>query len=172
MSREKLEKEIAHKEPTGEKPTLFEIERKFLVQRVPDHLDQYPHEEILQGYLKIDEDGSEKRLRQAGERYTRTIKTGQGKTRQEQEEVISQNEFASLWPQTEGKRIEKTRYQIGDMEVDVYKGNLTGLIIAEKEFGSEEESVQFMLPEWVGEEVTNDERYKNKNLAKFGLPGN
>ena len=79
-----------------------------------------------------------------------------------------------LWPLTKGKRIEKTRYEINYMnsiiELDIYIGNLETLITAEVEFTSEEESKKFEPPDWLGEEITLDNRYKNKNLALKGIP--
>jgi len=45
-------------------------------------------------------------------------------------------------------------------------------ILAEIEFKSEEESIAFKPPAWFSEEITTDERYKNKNLALYGIPKN
>jgi len=50
--------------------------------------------------------------------------------------------------------------------------NLKNLITAEIEFKSEEESIAFKPPAWFSEEITTDERYKNKNLALYGIPKN
>jgi CYTH domain-containing protein len=70
--------------------------------------------------------------------------------------------------------MEKVRYEIkhGDVtiELDIYSGVFSGLIIAEVEFESEEESRNFEVPDWFGREVTLDTRYKNKTLAVSGLP--
>jgi hypothetical protein len=40
-----------------------EIERKFLVDKLPENLDKYSHKEIIQGYVAITEEGTEVRLR-------------------------------------------------------------------------------------------------------------
>ena len=62
--------------------------------------------------------------------------------------------------------IEKYRYKIpmGDVtwEVDEFLGVNDGLIVAEVELLSEDQS--FPKPEWIGEEVTGDPRYFNANL--------
>ena len=50
------------------------------------------------------------------------------------------------------------------------KGFLDGLRIAEIEFSTDVESDNFRCPEWFGEEVTEDERYKNWSLALNGIP--
>jgi adenylate cyclase len=71
-------------------------------------------------------------------------------------------------------RVEKTRYEIPYgahlIELDVYSGALEGLVVAEVEFGSEEESARFDPPDWFGSEVTDDVRYSNRSLAVHGRP--
>lgn len=47
----------------------------------------------------------------------------------------------------------------------MYEGELAGLVVAEVEFLSEEESEKFIAPDWFGADVTDDKKYKNKNLA-------
>lgn len=151
-----------------------EIERKFLVSNLPPGIDAYPHNNIIQGYLRISEDGSEERVRRKGTRYSHTVKSGKGLIREETEKEISEEQFDELWPNTKNKRISKIRYDIGYkgvlIELDVYSGELEGLVVAEVEFESEEDSSYFIPPKWFGEEITQDERYKNKNLALSGMP--
>ena len=81
---------------------------------------------------------------------------------------------SELWPLTEGRRLHKRRHVIphGDLqiEVDVYEGDLEGLVVAEIEFASEEEARGFEPPDWIGEEVTGDVRYLNETLATRGRP--
>jgi adenylate cyclase len=150
-----------------------EVERKFLVTDPPD-LGAYPSEEIEQGYLAIDSEG-EVRLRRKGEKLILTAKRGSGLSRAEAEIELDRERFDELWPLTEGRRLHKRRTVIphGDLsiEVDVYGGELEGLMVAEIEFGSEEEARGFEPPEWVGPEVTGDERYLNETLATRGAPG-
>ena len=151
-----------------------EIERKFLITAVPDFIEDHPFEDIRQGYLAVDGD-EEVRIRQKGARFFETIKKGVGLQRIENEIQITKRQFDVLWPLTEGRRIEKRRYYVPynsqRIEVDVFGGALANFVIAEVEFSSVAESEDFIPPEWFGMEVTNDERYKNKNLALNGLPG-
>ncbi|HWS48875.1 MAG TPA: hypothetical protein VN174_02420 [Candidatus Methanoperedens sp.] len=153
----------------------MEIERKFLVAQLPLDLNKYPYKKIVQGYLAISEDGTEVRIRQKGADFFETVKRGGGLTRAEYEIEIEHYQFDSLWPVTEGKRIEKTRYEIEHegrvVELDIYLGNLSGLQVVEVEFSSEEESKRYNIPDWFGEEITDDKRYKNQSLALYGLPG-
>ncbi|MBU2564127.1 class IV adenylate cyclase [Patescibacteria group bacterium] len=168
-SYERLEKEAEPKE----------IERKFLINSLPENLEQYPKKEIIQGYIIITKDGTEVRLRKKGEKYFETIKTGKGKTRTESEIEITEEQFNKLWPETKEKRVEKTRYEIpykykndkeANIELDLYHGDLNGLLSAEVEFESEDSSVEFDPPEWFDKEVTYDKNYKNQNLALHGIP--
>jgi CYTH domain-containing protein len=57
-----------------------------------------------------------------------------------------------------------------ELEVDVFEGELAGMITAEMEFDSEAASEAFEAPDWLGTEVTGDERCANETLATRGLP--
>ncbi len=151
----------------------IEIERKFLVPMLPNMKGIFG-KDILQGYLSTSNSNMEKRVRKKGNKFYFTEKFGKGLKRKEQEREISEFEFNAQYALTQGRRVEKTRYEIPFkekiIELDVYSGNLEGLIVAEIEFDSINESKDFLIPEWFGREVTSDERYKNKNLALYGLP--
>jgi adenylate cyclase len=58
----------------------------------------------------------------------------------------------------------------GEIEIDVFEGELAGMITAEMEFDSEAVSDAFEPPDWLGIEVAGDERYANETLATRGLP--
>ncbi len=153
----------------------LELERKFLVPEAPDDLERHPADRILQGYLVLGEDGAEVRVRRRGERMWLTVKQGRGIVRREEEVEITRGQFDRLWPLTEGRRIEKTRYLIAlpnglTIELDVYEGPLLGLQTAEVEFPSAAAAGRFKPPPWFGPEVTNDDAYKNRRLATTGLP--
>jgi len=152
---------------------MEETERKFLVARLPD-LSLAQSHRIIQGYISTATDCSEVRVRQMGDKFFQTIKGEGDLTRDEVEIELSKSQFNSLWAETEGRRIEKTRYEIpfngNTIELDVYSGVLEGLVVAEVEFESKAESSQFTPPDWFGEEVTYDETFRNKRLAVEGLP--
>ena len=149
--------------------TSREIERKFLVTKLPDNLTSYPHAEISQGYLVSLDDGLQVRLRKSGEKYSLTFKRGTGNVREEREVEFSAEQFDALWPATEGKRLAKTRYKIpfGDrvVEIDVYHEKHEGLVVAEVEFDEETAAKNFQPPAWLGDDVTGDPRYSNQLLA-------
>jgi CYTH domain-containing protein len=120
-------------------------------------------------------DGTEVRVRRRDADAWLTVKSGGGRARVEEEIEIDGERFERLWPLTEGRRIEKARYEIpvGDdlvLELDVYAGDLDGLVIAEVEFDSEEAAEAFAAPDWLGQDVTEDLRYKNQRLARDGAP--
>ena len=150
----------------------MEVERKFLVADPPD-LDGTDAEEIDQGYLATGTDG-EVRLRRKGEGLLLTAKRGGGLSRDEAEVEIGRDAFDRLWPLTDGRRLHKRRHVLPhddlEIEVDVYAGELDGLVVAEIEFPSEDAARAFEPPEWLGEEVTGDERYLNETLATDGRP--
>jgi CYTH domain-containing protein len=154
--------------------TTYEIERKFLVKEVPENVASYPFEEISQGYLAVTDDGTEVRLRKKAHAYYLTVKSGTGMKRQEIETELDSEQFEILWPKTVEKRVEKRRYEISaknvTIELDIYSGILEGLKTAEVEFKAQSEADAFTPPSWFDKEVTQDERYKNKNLALYGLP--
>jgi adenylate cyclase len=152
-----------------------EIERKFLVSEAPEFLKNLNCNSILQGYLCADSDGNEIRLRRKGEKHYLTVKRGSGRIREETEVDISNRQFELLWHLTAGRRVEKKRYEIEYsehiIELDIYKGNLSGLRTAEVEFTSQEDAESFSPPDWFGKEITENTGYSNRNLAVNGLPG-
>lgn len=146
-----------------------EIERKFLVRKLPEDLASHPSTEISQGYLVSMDDGLQVRLRKKSGQYSLTYKRGLGNVREEREVALTAEQFATLWPATAGKRLVKTRYEIpfGDrvVEIDLYGGKHEGLIVAEVEFDDEESAINFRPPDWLGDDVTGDPRYSNQLLA-------
>ena len=153
-----------------------EIERKFLVPEPPPGLGEHRSEPIAQGYLATARDGVEVRIRRRGDATTLTVKSGPAMVRVEEEIPIDADRFATLWPLTEGRRLDKVRHYVplADglvAELDVYAGALEGLLTAEIEFPSEAAAQAFSPPPWLGEEVTGDRDYANQNLAVRPAPG-
>jgi adenylate cyclase len=152
----------------------MEIERKFLIDQSPEIGGDIEHIEIRQGYITRGVDDREVRVRRFGSRYTLGVKSGSGVVREETEIDLSKEQFDALWPLTADARLEKTRYLLREgsntVELDAYSGKLSGLVVAEVEFGSIEECNDFTAPRWFGREVSGDIAYKNNRLARFGLP--
>lgn len=150
--------------------TQIEIEKKYLLKRLPEYLADLPQVEIDQGYLAIDERGVEVRLRKAGETRLLTVKTQQGDTRVEREITLSADQFAELWPATQGRRLRKVRYRMPydgfTIEIDVYKGHASGITVAEIEFPDPAARAAFEKPDWLGEDVSGIAKYSNHVLAR------
>ena len=154
--------------------SVNEIEKVFRVRRLPKNLNRYPSENIIQGYLAVEQGGSEVRLRKIGKRHIETFKGAGRLQRRELETELSHRQFKVLWPATKGRRIEKVRYKVDaagkKVDLNVYRGKLAGLVLAEVEFSSRADTKKFRPPDWLGKEVTDDKRYKNQNLAQRGAP--
>lgn len=149
-----------------------EIERKFLIKDLPTNLKKCKKIYITQGYLHSDE--KEYRIRSINNtKYILTEKWGTGLSRKEDEYEITKKEYLELLEKVEGNIIKKVRilYPLEDKmaEVDFFFGELKGLKTVEIEFNSIEEANSFKLPDWFGEEVTGDDRYKNYNLKDIKL---
>ncbi|RWR09489.1 CYTH domain-containing protein [Paenirhodobacter populi] len=147
----------------------LEIERKFLVKTAPP-LGKLKAVPVRQGYLTSAGDTVEIRVRQMGAAWFLTLKSGGTLTRAEYEVPIDRAQFDTLWPATEGRRIEKTRHtgrlDSGELfELDLFAGAHAGLMLVEVEFPTTAAAQGFVPPDWFGADVTGDGRYKNKALA-------
>jgi len=149
---------------------MIEIERKFLVKSDQFKTQVFTQNKIAQGYLSSLPERTV-RVRIKGERGFLTIKGigyHGGMSRFEWENEIPLDEAQELLKLCEKGKIEKTRFEIKSgnhiIEVDEFYGENEGLVMAEIELKSETES--FDRPDWLGEEVTNDERYYNAYLSK------
>lgn len=145
-----------------------EIERKFLLSTSNlNFLKAYAGTTIVQGYLH--ESGMTSRVRIAGDQAFLTLKgKAEGLVRDEWEFPIPRADAEEiLMKQAIGRLIYKTRYAIPagahTWEVDVFEGDLKGLVIAEIELGHADDA--FQKPSWVGTEVSHNKAYTNKNLA-------
>ena len=153
----------------GRAPNSREIERKFLLKRLPDNLKQSRRYVIAQGYLATEPAGRQVRLRKKGKTASLTFKVGRGTAREEREIKLSLKQFAALWPATAGRRLRKLRYEIPWknllIEIDIYRGRHAGLVVAEVEFPNRAMCRKFKAPAWFGREVTGEKRYSNVKLA-------
>jgi adenylate cyclase len=149
---------------------MIEIERKFLVTSEAFLKEFKTQNRIVQGYLSSVPERTV-RIRIKGEKGYLTIKGESnlsGLSRMEWEKEIDVKEAQILLQICESGIIDKIRYDIEfknhTFEVDVFEGNNKGLVIAEIELQSENDS--FEKPNWLGKEVTGDEKYYNAYLSK------
>ena len=149
---------------------MIEIERKFLVKSEKFKKTSFEKNEISQGYLNSNPERTV-RVRIKGNQGYLTIKGKSNETglsRFEWEKEIPVSEATMLLELCETGIINKTRYKVkfGNhiYEVDEFLEANKGLILAEIELESEEET--FEKPNWLGIEVTNNEKYYNSYLIK------
>ncbi len=146
----------------------YEIERKFLVvnQSYRENAEGVLYK---QAYLNSSSDRIV-RIRIIGQKGYITIKgPSEGCKRLEFEYEIPYSDAQIMFEcLCEKPILEKYRYKvnINDLtwEVDEFMGENKGLIIAELELPNEKHS--FTIPNWLGQEVTNDPKYYNSNLIK------
>jgi len=148
---------------------LVEIERKYLVTNCDFIMESKENFRIVQGYLNSNPERTV-RVRIKGGKGFLTIKgigNESGMTRFEWEKEIKVSEAETLLLLCEKGAIDKIRYNVifenHLFEVDVFQGENEGLIVAEIELQSENET--FSKPNWLGNEVTSDERYYNSFLS-------
>lgn len=147
----------------------MEIERKFLIhQAIWDAVIKPSPKKIVQAYL-VNTAEKTIRVRIKGDQGFITIKgPTKGISRSEFEYEIPLVDAEALIQQFAERFIDKDRYEIifeGKLwEVDVFHGKLEGLILAEIELESEEET--FSTPEWIGKEVSHDVEYFNARLVE------
>ena len=148
----------------------IEIERKFLVLD-DSYKQQATHStRIMQGYISQDPDRTV-RVRIKGEEGFITFKNRPnelGWSRYEYEVKISRADAEELMLLCVPPVIDKVRHYVpmGEVcvEVDEFLGDNEGLVLAEVELQSEQQT--FTRPSFLGEEVTGDPAYYNVMLAQ------
>lgn len=147
----------------------MEIERKYLLRSLPEHLESYPYKQIEQGYLNTE---PVVRIRRSDDIYTLTYKGKGLMVREEYNLPLNAESFAHLKEKIDGRLIKKRRYLIPfddrhTIELDIFEGDLAPLQLAEVEFATEEEANSFVPPAWFGEDVTFSTKYHNSKLSKL-----
>ncbi len=155
----------------------MEIEKKFLISKLPEDLCEFPYVEIEQAYLSVK---PVIRIRRWNEDYILTYKNHQETddiqdvcVNQEIELPLTQEAYRHLLSKADGYVITKRRYLIPyqqkTIELDVFSGRYEGLVVAEIEFDSMEEANGFSVPSWFQKNVSGDIHYSNAYLALNGI---
>ena len=149
----------------------LEIERKFLVKNDAFKKVSFQQKIIKQGYLNSDKNRTV-RIRISYHQGFITVKgvsNAYGATRFEWEKEIDVTEATEMLSLCETTIIDKNRFMVESgkhiFEIDEFYGDNQGLIIAEIELNSENET--FEKPTWLGAEVTGNAKYYNSYLSKF-----
>ena len=148
----------------------MEIERKFLVAAPPSGYEAFPFHQIEQAYLCT---GPVVRIRREDQSYYLTYKSSGALSREEYNLPLTSEAYAHLRKKADGNILEKKRYLLPlpgrpdlTIEMDVFEGVFSGLILAEVEFKSEEDALSFTPPEWFGRDVTWSGEYQNHRQFK------
>lgn len=152
---------------------MKEIERKFLVTDDSYRTLAYAQDDILQGYI-CSGHGHTVRVRTRGDKGYLTIKGPSldgGVSRFEWEKEITLDDARQLFTLC-GERIEKTRYLVKNgkhtVEIDEFHGDNEGLVFAEIELSTVDE--EYILPPYLGREVTGDRHYYNSFISHHPYP--
>jgi adenylate cyclase len=150
-----------------------EIERKFLVSGESWRAQAGPGKSLRQAIIFSEGNRSIRIRTVAGNEARLTIKIGTNSlmARHEFEYDVPMEDARELLGLANGGHIAKTRYEVEHQgyvwEIDVYEGDLAGLVVAEVELSSERDDPA--LPSWLGREVTDDKRFSNQALAEGSL---
>lgn len=146
----------------------MEIERKYLIKELPENLESYPCRHIEQGYLCT---APVVRIRKDNDKYELTYKSKGLMVREEYNLPLDAKAYEHLKTKIDGRLIVKDRYMLPyqgyTIELDVFGGDLSPLMLAEVEFPTEEEANSFTPPHWFGEDVTLCGTYHNSALSKL-----
>ena len=155
----------------------MEIERKFLLKEVPDNLEKYPYLIIEQGYLCR---GPVIRIRRQNDEYILTYKGKGHMVREEYNLPLNKEAYEHLLPKIDGKLIKKKRYVIPlnelapsyadsalTVELDIFEGHMSGTVLAEIEFNTQEEAENFIMPDCFTEDVTANNAYHNSTMSQL-----
>ena len=148
--------------------SIMEIERKFLIHKLPDNLNAYPFQLLEQAYLCTD---PVVRVRRSDDIYTLTYKSKGLMSREEYNLPLTAESYEHLKKKADGNIIRKKRFRIPlpdelTIELDLFDSPFEELILAEVEFISKEQALSFLPPDWFGEEVTWSTEYHNSTLSQ------
>jgi adenylate cyclase len=143
---------------------MLELEKTYLAKKLPESLKTCDFKEIIDIYIPKEKDHPKLRLRKNGNKYEITKKTpidSNDKSRQEEQTIIlSEEEFNSLNKQIDGKRVHKRRYYYPYKEriaeIDIFQGDLKGLVVIDFEFEKTQEIENFEMPSFCLVDITQE----------------
>ena len=145
----------------------MEIERKFLIDKIPDDLESYPFHRIEQAYLCTN---PVVRIRREDDNFYLTYKGSGLMQREESNLPLTSEGHYHLLAKADGNVIAKPPDEYTLMiELDIFDKPFDPLIMAEVEFGSIEAAQNFLPPEWFGKDVTYEPKYHNSHMAMTDL---
>lgn len=153
----------------------LEIEKKYKVKELPENLSSFEYELIEQSYLN--KGGAPIRLRKfiKGDEM-RCVFSKKSRISEKTFECIEHNVelperiYQELLKAKEGRTIIKTRYKIPltdklKIDLDVFHDFFEGVCTAEIEYESVKQANSYVVPDWLGEELTNFDKLTNNYMA-------
>ena len=145
----------------------MEIERKYLIKKLPEDLAQYAHGDGTG--VSLHRAGGSGEKRRGGLCADLQVQRSDGAGRIYLQ--LTKESYEHLLGKADGTVITKTRYRIPEkngltIELDVFHGRYEGLLLAEVEFATEEEANSYCPPDWFGEDVTMSSAYHNSTLSQ------
>ena len=146
----------------------MEIERKYLIDTLPEDYQDYPCRHIEQAYLNTD---PVIRIRKDNNKYELTYKSKGLMAREEYNLPLDEASYQHLLTKIDGRLIRKKRYMIPfndslTIELDVFEDDLAPLLLAEVEFPTEDAANAYTAPDWFGEDVTYSTKYHNSTMSQ------
>jgi CYTH domain-containing protein len=156
--------------PAQHKYARIERERRFLLQRFPSNASAVRIRRITDRYI----DGTSFRLREQSDdnghaMFKLTQKIPERSSGYQQGLITSmclaKDEF-SLLAQLPASKLSKTRFSVPPFGIDVFEGELNGLLLAEAEFDSAADANALTLPSFIVQEVSDDDRFTGGQLVR------
>jgi CYTH domain-containing protein len=147
-----------------------ERERRFLLDQFPNNVTAVRVSRITDRYI----DGTTLRLREqsedGGPRIFKLTQKVPARASGAQEGLITTiyltgDEFC-VFAQLSAKRLSKTRYSVPPFGIDVFEGELEGLLLAETESDSAAEADALVPPSFILQEVSADTRFTGGQLVR------
>lgn len=142
---------------------MIELERTFLAKKIPHNLQECKYRKIIDIYIPKERKHPSLRIRRNGDKYRLTkkepVKRGDKSKMLEQTIFLTESEY-NILSKTKGKKVEKMRYQYKYenvvAEIDVFQGDLKGLVLVDFEFKTVAEKNKFKMPNFCLVEVTSE----------------
>ncbi len=153
----------------------IELEKRYLVKKLPEGLGALPHKEVADIYLPADSRHPVLRIRKNGDKFEITkkqaISDGDKDDHSEKEEHtirLSREEYDSF-AKINGKRVSKIRYDCVSNgvkgEIGVFQNDLKGLVLVDFEFTDSKQKAAFKMPDFCLADVTQEEIFAGGMLC-------
>lgn len=143
---------------------MIELERTYLAKNIPGGLKECKYKEIIDIYIPKSSRHPTVRIRKNGDKYEITkkepVNEGDSSHQEEQTIILTDVEFGEFM-KLDGKKTHKIRYYYDHngkiCEIDIFQGDLRGLVVVDFEFDSIKEKDAFVMPDFCLVDVTQEE---------------